>query len=325
MSNIVRWGVIGCGSVTEVKSVPAYQQVEGFDVVSVMRRDLSLAEDYAKRHRIEHFSNNADELINNPSIDAIYIATPPDSHYSYALKVARANKICCIEKPMAPSYQECLEITEVFKNKDLPLFVSYYRRSLPRFEKVKTLLTKKTIGEVRHINWQLYKPANDIDLSGNYNWRTDKQIAYGGYFDDLASHGLDLFIHLLGNIEDASGIASNQQGLYSAMDTVTGSWIHEDGVTGSGYWNFGAFERKDIVEIIGSTGKIVFSVFGEEPIQVLTSTDNQNTFIDNPKHIQYYHVENMMKALSNEIEHPSTGATATHTSWVMDRILGKIP
>ena len=324
VSKTIRWGVIGCGSVTEVKSVPAYQQVDGLEVVSVMRRDLALAEDYAKRHNIKSFSNSADDLINNPNIDAIYIATPPDSHHYYAMKVAEANKICCIEKPMASNYVECLEVADVFKRKNLPLFVAYYRRSLPRFEKIKSILEDKSIGAIRHINWQLYKPANDIDLSGNYNWRTDKKIAHGGYFDDLASHGLDLFTHLFGDVTDASGIGSNQQGLYSAMDTIAGNWIHKNGITGSGHWNFGAFERKDEVEILGSKGKIIFSVFGEVPIEVTTLNKQQSIVIDNPKHIQYYHAENIKKALLNNFKHPSTGVTATHTAWVMDKILGKI-
>ena len=289
-----------------------------------MRRNLNLAQDYAKRHQIKNFTNNADDLIDNPDIDAIYIATPPNTHHYYALKVAEAAKICCIEKPMAPSHKECLEIAKAFNKKNIPLFVAYYRRSLPRFEKVKSLLNNKDIGTIRHINWQFHKPANDIDLSRKYNWRTDKEIAYGGYFDDLASHGLDLFIHFLGDISEASGISSNQQKLYSAMDTIAGNWIHKSGITGTGHWNFGAFERKDKVEIIGSEGKIVFSIFGEVPIQIITLNNQQSIDIENPKHIQYYHAENMKKTLQDNIRHPSTGETATHTAWVMDKILGKI-
>lgn len=321
---MIRWGVIGCGNVTEIKSVPAYQQVEGFEVLGVMRRNLDLAKDYAKRHKIQSYFNNGEALINNPDIDAIYIATPPDSHHYYALKVAKADKICCIEKPMAPSYQDCVEITNAFKRKKLPLFVAYYRRSLPRFDKVRALIESQIIGNIRHVSWQLYKPANDWDLSKQYNWRTDINIAYGGYFDDLASHGLDLFIHLFGDINEARGISTNQQNLYSSKDNICGSWIHENGITGSGHWNFGAFERKDLVEIIGSAGKIVFSVFGEVPIEVITNNNQESFEIDNPVHIQYYHVANMRKSIITGFEHPSTGATAAHTAWVMDKILGKI-
>ena len=113
-------------------------------------------------------------LFSMKNVDAIYIATPPDSHKHYALLVAEAGKPCCIEKPLAPSYQDSLAITQAFSAKKLPLFVAYYRRSLPRFTKVKNLLEQGVIGEVRHISWHLSKPANAIDLAGEYNWRTDK-------------------------------------------------------------------------------------------------------------------------------------------------------
>lgn len=321
MDKIFKWGIIGCGSVTEIKSGPAYQKVEGFQLHAVMRRDIEKAKGYAFRHGVPKFYGDADELINNPEVDAVYIATPPDSHGYYALKVAAAGKICCIEKPMAPTYEECVGINNAFEERKIPLFVAYYRRSLPRFQQIKTWLAQHKIGEIRHIDWHLSKPANDIDLSKTYNWRTDVKIAYGGYFDDLASHGIDLFIHLLGLIEEANGIAVNQQGLYTSMDSVTGNWIHKSGVTGSGSWNFGTEKREDNVQIYGENGKISFSVFDEEPIALEHGTNKESLFIENPENIQLFHVQNIKHHLSKNKEHPSTGKTALHTTWVLDRIL----
>lgn len=324
MGKIYKWGIIGCGSVTELKSGPAYQKVEGFELHAVMRRNVEKAKDYAVRHGVPKFYGDADNLINDPEIDAVYIATPPDSHGHYAFKVAEAGKICCIEKPMAPTYEECLLIKNTFERKNIPLFVAYYRRSLPRFNHIKSWIEQHKIGTIRHINWHLSKPANAIDLSKTYNWRTDVKIAYGGYFDDLASHGIDLFIYLLGTIEKANGIAVNQQGLYTAMDSVTGHWIHESGVTGSGSWNFGTQKREDEVQIYGDNGKISFSVFGQEdPVVLESGSLKESEVIKHPENIQYYHVLNMKNNLANKIKHPSTGTTAAHTSWVLDRILGK--
>ena len=323
-TDTIKWGIIGCGNVTEVKSGPAYKMTDGFELVAVMRRDIELAKDYAERHNVKRYYSDADALINDEEVDAVYIATPPDMHHFYALKVAEARKICCIEKPMAPSYKECLEITNAFEKANLSLFVAYYRRSLPRFNKVKTLLESNAIGEIRHIYWLLSRTPSDLDKSDAYSWRTDAKIAPAGYFDDLASHGLDLFIYLLGEIEDAKGIAINQQGLYSAKDAISGSWLHKSGVLGSASWNFGAYKRGDKVRIVGSEGEISFSVFLEEPIRLITTEGQKEFEIENPKHIQQFHVENMAKHLSNNVQHPSTGLTATHTAWVMDKILGKI-
>ncbi|WP_372755102.1 Gfo/Idh/MocA family protein [Mariniflexile sp.] len=324
-NKVIKWGIIGCGNVTEVKSGPAYKNTLGFEIAAVMRRNEEKAKDYAERHGIEKYYSNADAIINDESIDALYIATPPDTHKLYALKVAEAGKICCIEKPLTPNYTASLAIVNTFKEKNIPLFVAYYRRSLPRFNKVKDWLKDKAIGELRHINWHFSKPASDLDKSGEYNWRTDVNIAPAGYFDDLASHGLDLFNYLLGDIKEAHGISLNQQKNYTSKDAITACWLHENNITGSGTWNFDCKDSLDLVTIYGSKGQIRFSVFHENPIVLESTTTKEELFIENPKHIQIHHVEGMRDMLINKIyEHPSTGKTALHANWVMDKILGVI-
>jgi len=321
-SKNLRWGIIGCGAVTEIKSGPAYQNTDGFELVAVMRRNQEKVADYAKRHNIPKHYSNADDLIADNDIDAVYIATPPDSHKFYALKVAKAGKPCCIEKPMAPSYADSLAIHNAFEKNGIPLFIAYYRRSLPRFNKIKQWLDDGAIGEVRHVQWHLSKRPNQLDLRGTYNWRTDAGIAPGGYFDDLACHGLDLIMYFLGDIETAKGIATNQMGLYSAKDAIVGSWMHKSGVTGNGSWNFACYQREDRVEILGNAGKITFAIFNEEPIILLNSQGEEKLEIPNPTHIQEFHVMNIKSHLLGEKTHPSLGCSGLHTSWVMDKILG---
>lgn len=323
-NTIIRWGIIGCGDVTEKKSGPAYQKTEGFEIVAVMRRDAEKAADYAKRHGIQKFYSDADALINDPEIDAVYIATPPDSHKLYGLKVAEAGKICCIEKPLAPNYEESKAIYEAFKNKNLPLFVAYYRRTLPRFDQIKKWLDSNKIGQPRHINWHLSKAASPQDLSGEYNWRTDVKVAKAGYFDDLASHGLDLFNYLLGDIKEVSGISLNQQSLYTANDASVACWLHENGITGTGSWNFGTDKREDNVIIYGSQGTISFSIFDETPVILSNENEKTELFIAHPENVQLHHVQLMKEQLLEDGIHPSNGKSATHTSWVMDRIMGTV-
>lgn len=322
---IITWGIIGVGDVCEVKSGPAYQNTEGFILRSVMRRDLVKAKDFAQRHGVEKFTDDADELINDQEIDAIYIATPPQHHLTYALKVAQANKVCCVEKPMAVNFEECRIMLNAFEAKNLPLFVAYYRRTLPRFLQIKEWIDQEKIGKIKHIHWSLCQPPYPaLDQINFYNWRTDKKIAPGGYFDDLASHGLDLFHFLLGAVESASGQATNQQKLYSAADAITGTWKHQSGATGSGFWNFSTWEKKDLVEIMGDKGTITFAVFKDEPIKLITDKEQFCLKIAHPKHVQQLHVEAMRDQLLKGIPCSSTGKTALHTAWVMDRILGNI-
>ncbi len=321
MNKPIRFAIIGCGAVTEVKSGPAYQQVKGIELIGVTRRDLNKAHDYATRHTVPKVFATNSELINDEMVDAVYIATPPDSHKDLALEVAKAGKPCCIEKPLAPSYEESYAIVEAFKGAKQPLFVAYYRRSLPRFNKVKELIQNGQVGQVRHVSWHLSKVPSELDLSGEYNWRTDKRIARGGYFDDLASHGLDLFAYLLGEFTRVHGFSSNQQGLYSAFDAVTAHWQHSSGVTGVGSWNFASAKRFDDVVIYGSKGEIRFSVFDEKPIELNNLASKCKFPIENPVHIQQFHVENIARFFDQGAPHPSTGESALHTSWVMEQIL----
>lgn len=328
MNNTIRWGILGCGNVTEVKSGPAYQQTPGFVVQAVMRRDAGKAADYASRHQVPVWYSDADTLINDPDIDAVYIATPPDSHLFYALKVAAAGKICCVEKPMALDADECAQMNAAFAAAGVPLFVAYYRRSLPRFLQVKQWLDAGLIGTVRHVQWNFSRSPNPLDLSGAANWRTDPAQAGGGYFVDLASHGLDLLMYLLGDMQQVQGQALNQQGLYQAEDAVTAQWLFAPDAsghvaTGSGFWHFGTDGRRDAVEIIGSLGHIRFSVFQEDPLQLTVNGVTESVFIEHPAHIQHYHVANIAAHLRGELQHPSTGDSALRATAVMEQILQK--
>lgn len=322
----LRWGILGCGNVTEVKSGPAYQQTPGFVVQAVMRRDAAKAADYAARHQVPGWYSDADALINDPQVDAVYIATPPDSHLSYALKVAAAGKICCVEKPMALNTQQCAEMNAAFAAAGVPLFVAYYRRSLPRFLQIKQWLDTGRIGTVRHVQWNFSRSANPLDLTGAANWRTDPAQAGGGYFVDLASHGLDLLMYLLGDITQVQGQALNQQGLYAAEDAVTAQWRFAPDAaghvaTGSGFWHFGTDGRRDAVEIIGSKGHIRFSVFQDESLQLMENGVTEELFIENPPHIQQYHVANIAAQIRGEAPHPSSGDSAIRATAVMEQIL----
>jgi 1,5-anhydro-D-fructose reductase (1,5-anhydro-D-mannitol-forming) len=232
--NAVRWGMIGCGSVAERKSGPAFYKAPGSALVAVMGRRLEAVQDYAARHGIARVYTDVESLIADPQVDAVYIATPPDSHHAYSLLVAAAGKHCCVEKPMSLNAGQSLEMQQAFERAGLHLFVSYYRRSLPRFQQVRQWLQEGRIGEVRHLTWTLTKPPSEADRSGSDNWRTDPQIAGGGYFADLASHGFDLFQYLLGDIVEVAGFTARQAGLYAAEDAVSASWRFASGALGMG-------------------------------------------------------------------------------------------
>lgn len=321
----VKWGMIGCGSVTEVKSGPGFQISENSKLVAVMRRDGALAEDYARRHNVPKWYDNADDLINDPEVDAVYVATPPVNHKEYALKCARAGKPVYVEKPMARSFKEATEMVEACKEAGVPLFVAYYRRRLPRFLKVKELIESGAIGDVRFVNITLYQHVAEEEKNPEtLPWRVIPEIAGAGKFFDLASHTLDVFDFILGPIEDANGHNSNQAGLYPAEDMVTASFKFKSGVHGAGTWCFSAYEYLDQNEIVGNKGKLVFSTFGTEPVKLVTAEGQSEFPLGNPVHVQQPLIQTIVDELLGKGTCPSNGESGARTNYVMDKILGRI-
>jgi predicted dehydrogenase len=317
----VRWGIIGCGDVTEVKSGPALQKADNSELVAVMRRDGEKAKDYAERHGVPRWYDDADALINNPQVNAVYIATPPDLHMHYTMAVAKAGKPVYVEKPMARNHQECQTMVKVCKDAGVPLFVAYYRRGLPRFLKIKELIHSGAIGEVQLASITLRQPPETAIEPDNIPWRYIPEIAGGGLYLDLASHMLDIFDFLLGPIHSVEGSASNRAGLYPAEDIVTGSFTFESGAHGVGSWCFTSFDEYDLNEIIGTKGKISYSCFGNDPILLITDQGIEKFDIVNPLHIQQPLIQTVVNDLIGIGKCASNGNTAARTSWVMDQML----
>lgn len=321
---IIRWGIIGCGDVTEVKSGPGFQKADHSSLVAVMRRNGALARDYAERHHVPRWYDDADALIRDREVDAVYIATPPSSHKQYTILSAEAGKPIYVEKPMALNFGECQEMIEKCRNAGVPLLVAYYRRALPRFLKIKELVDSGAIGAVRFVRVTLYQPTAREDLtSETLPWRVVPEIAGGGRFVDLASHTLDFLDYTLGPIVEAHGQASNQAGKYRAEDMVTATFRFASGVHGTGTWCFSAYDKADVTEIVGNKGKITFSTFGAEPVSLTTGTDVIEYAFEYPQHIEQPLIQTVVNELIGLGKCPSTGETAARTSWVMDRMLGK--
>ncbi len=317
----VRWGIIGCGDVTEKKSGPAFQKAQNSELVAVMRRDREFAKDYSSRHNVSQWYNDANALINDPRVDAVYIATPPSSHKKYTLAVARAGKPVYVEKPMALNHAECQAMIGACDEANVPLFVALYRRALPRFLKVKELIDSGIIGEIRAVKMSLHQTVRPNDLKGENHWRVDPTIAGCGYFCDLAPHMIDLLIYFLGPVKEVHGLKSNQAKLYDAEDIVSATFSFENRVHGVGIWVFNSHERFDSTEIIGSAGSISYCNFMDHPVTLRRNDKIDEFSIEHPEHIQQPLIQTIVDELSGRGKCPSTGKTAAMTQAVMDNIL----
>ena len=324
----IGWGFIGCGEVTEKKSGPAFNEVPGSHVVAVMSRNAEKAESYAKRHNIKKWYTDPLELINDPEINAIYIATPPSSHATFAIMAMKAGKPVYIEKPLAASYEDCARINRISELTGVPCFVAYYRRYLPYFQKVKQIIQSGAIGTPANVQIRFSVPPRDLDYKSNGSllWRLQPDIAGGGYFYDLAPHQLDLIQDIFGVITRAHGYCSNMAKLYKAEDTISACFYFENGLPGSGSWCFVGHQsaKEDRIEVIGEKGMLSFSVYNYSPIQLVTSEGRSSIVVPNPPYVQLPIIRSVIEHLQGIGICECTSVSATPVNWVMDRILGKL-
>lgn len=317
--------MIGTGNVTEKKSAPSFNKIEHSRLVAVANRNPQKAEDYAQRHGIDTWHKDPYEVIRNPEVDIVYIATPPGSHMDYALETFKAGKPVYIEKPMARTGEECRIINEAAEKAGLPVFVAYYRRGLEYFKKVKSIIDSGSLGKILHINMQQYYQARTEDYDrDNLPWRVIPEDAGGGYFHDLGCHALDILFHIFGNPLEVSGKIANVAGMYEPEDSLSASLVLPGNLLVTGSWNFVSPQafQKDLVEVTGEKGKLSFGIFSFKPI-VLDTGDHKETIATiQPEHIQMPLITSIVSELNGQGRCPSNGRSAQITSEVMDIIRG---
>lgn len=323
----IKWGIIGCGAVTEIKSGPAFNKVKNSSLIAVMRRNDEKARDYATRHRVPKWYDNATKLINDKDVNAIYIATPPSSHELYALAALQVGKPVYVEKPMTVNFSSALRMAEAVKEKNMKMCIAHYRRAQPYFKKIKQLIDDKIIGDIRFANLNFYKKLlsqEEMELPGN-KWRVDDAISGGGLFHDLAPHQLDLMYYYFGEVKHSKGIATNQSRLYNADDVVTGNILFKNGIIFDGLWCFNTDKEneKDICEIVGSKGSISFSVFGEQKIY-LTKNGTPETIAFTPlQHVQQPMIEKVVEYFLDLGPNPCSGQDGAEVMKLLDNFTEK--
>ena len=318
----IRWGMIGCGSVAEVKSGPGFYKARDSALLALTSARPESARDYARRHGVPRVYENSAQLLADAEIDAVYIATPPSSHKRFALEAARAGKHVYVEKPMAMRLGECQEIVDACEKHGVRLFVAFYRRAMPRFLKIREWIDSGRIGEVRSVRVvQHQKSAPEENSRDTLPWRLKPEISGGGKFLDMGVHELDLFDFLFGAIKEVYGIAANRAGLYDVEDTVTALWRHESGVQGSGSWCYVGGHDEDFVEILGAKGRISFAFFSDQALTLSGETGEERAEIPNPAHVQQPFIQSIVDEFNGIASCPGSVASAVRSIWAADAIL----
>lgn len=305
---MIGWGIIGVGDVTERKSAPAVFRAADSEVVHVMRRDAERARDFAERHGVGRWSTDAQAVLDDPAVTAVYVATPTSTHARFAIAAARAGKHVLVEKPMAMSAEEGRAMVAAAESAGVRLWVAYYRRALPRFVKLRSLIDGGALGRVLAVHTTWRKPT---DFTG---WRWDPAHNRGGEFYETACHTLDALDLLFGPASGATGTVTGDG------HAVSASYRFGD-VVGSGFWAFGTVDAVDETVVVGTEGTLSFASFEPSPLRLVTSDGLTTHEVADPEHVHGPLVATILNELRGAGTCPSTGRSALRTSEAMDSIL----
>lgn len=260
---VIRWGIIGCGDVVETKNgVPMYL-ADHSELAGIWNRTKEKAIAWCERHEHGCAYDSLDELLEDPTVDIIYVATTPNVHKEYACKVAAAHKHCYLEKPIALSWDDAQDIKRAFEESGTQCFVAHYRRGMPRYKEAKRLLESGAIGHVRGV--QIIRTqrqtAEEMLPEAEKPWRVRPEVSGGSHFYEGDAHMLDLVDFLVSPFVDFKLEVTNETGFYEAEDAVSLSARTESGVLVSGIWCYATYKALDRFLIFGDQGSLAFPYY----------------------------------------------------------------
>ncbi|MEQ1645146.1 MAG: Gfo/Idh/MocA family oxidoreductase [Pyrinomonadaceae bacterium] len=253
--SVVKWGLIGAGDIARKRIAPAMRDLSNCELVSVSRSRAELAEEFAKEFGASKWFGDWRELIADPEIDAVYIATPVFLHAEQTIAAAQAGKHILCEKPMALNVDECDWMLAACRANNVKLGIAYYRRFYPVIERIKEIIADGEIGKasVAQINsFEYFDPEPDHPR----HWFVEKDKSGGGPMMDFGCHRLEIFTSLFGEVSRVSSLVSNAALGREVEDTATALMQFKGGTCSSVTVTHASSEPQDTLHIFGTLGSI---------------------------------------------------------------------
>jgi len=194
----VKLGIIGCGATVRCMFGPILKYLENGSLVAVMDPQEPQAKWAKDMYGAQEIYTDLDQFLSNADVDAVIIGSPVYAHLDNAKKSADAGKHLLCEKPMARTLEECDEMIEACKAKNVTLMIAFMKRINKCFNLAKEMIDAGELGEVFQVrvDWSFYSRPG--------GWR-DSLKTLGGVYQDHGSHAIDLCRWWLGEIETVSG------------------------------------------------------------------------------------------------------------------------
>jgi len=294
--NKLKWGLIGCGDISQNRVAPALRDLENCNLVAVNRKNVALLESFATQFGAKKWYKEWQDLIADDGIEAVYIATPVNLHMEQTITAAEAGKHVLCEKPMALNMKQCEKMIHACKTNDVKLGVAYYRHFYPVINRIKEIIAHKKIGTVVFSQINAFNKFERKAGEPRY-WLLLKEQAGGGPMMDVGCHRIEVFLNLLGPIKKTSGFTYNIIYDREVEDTATALFEFESGSTAILNVTHAAFEDQDTLDIFGTEGSIHVSVLDHGALTIKTAEGTHKEIL--PPHPNFH--QPLIESFTNSV------------------------
>jgi predicted dehydrogenase len=267
----VRWGLIGCGDIAAKRVAAALRDGAGSALVAVARARTELAAEFAKRHGARRWHADWRDVLRDPEVDAVYVATPVRLHAEQAVAAAEAGKHVLCEKPMAVDVPACERMVRAARDHRVRLGVAYYRHLYPVIARLRALLASGEIGRPVLAQAQAFEPFAPT-AEHPRAWLLRKAESGGGPMMDFGCHRIEVLLDLLGPVAEVRGFPANVRfPERDVEDTCVAHLSFRGGAQAVLTVTHAAFERRDTLEVLGTEGSAQVPVLNEGLLRIVTA------------------------------------------------------
>lgn len=259
MTNTLNWGILGTGRIAGVFANGVQQSQTG-KLVAVGSRSQAAADTFGEKWQIAKRYGSYEEMLADPQVQAVYVATPHPYHAEWAIKVAEAGKHVLCEKPMALNHAEAMAIIEAAQRHDVFLMEAFMYRGHPQTAKMVELIRAGAIGQVRVI-----QATFSFNTAFNPESRLLKNALGGGGILDVGGYCTSMARLIAGAAngqtvaEPTQVVAVGHVGEKTQIDEYTIASLSFPGDIVAQLFTGVQVNGENVVRIFGSEGSILLS------------------------------------------------------------------
>jgi predicted dehydrogenase len=318
----VRWGLLGCGDIAAKRVAAALRETPGSTLGAVARARAELAADFARQHGARRWYADWREVVRDPEIDAVYVATPVRLHVEHTVAAAEAGKHVLCEKPMALDVAGCQRMRAAARAHRVRLGIAYYRHHYPIVTRLRTLLASGEIGTPVFASVQAFE-AFDPGPDHPRAWLLRRSESGGGPMMDFGCHRIEVLLDLLGPVAEVDGFPVNVRLKNREVeDTCIARLRFRSGAEAVLAVSHAARESRDSVEVFASAGSAHVPVLNQGRLRVVTAAGAREEDHPAPANLHQPLVADFVQAIQDGRDPTVTGEIGEEVSRVLAAIYG---